>query len=465
MWGGIFNRINMLVAEKEHESNQTVTHLHLDQTNRAKTQKFSIFGDGMTTNSDYLNTISCPRTPDQKGETTQLRSNVKAFQMNAQVIRSSPNSKEHNSILTENQIRRIDLELYTKLNDPRYEIQEKPEQQIFVNADLLVQNMQVIGELTHIIFSQDKGSKQADLNTTEINDFISVKEFNVISGLFKRKEKELDKTLVLKNKYEIENELFQLKALADRLLLQDKDQKIVKIQRYFGVVYANLDQAHEALNKLRKQRYCLMEIKKNGLEITSIRKKLNKKKRLEDLISMYTKLQERFKKMTLMMAQKFSCDKACNIYNNLLVALIYCQSKILSGVDLTMLKIYKQKLEDKLIYTKHKLNQNFYFELRMFKNCKEKYSHQNLSELVRQLMLIEEVAKSFIANPNIKGKEIAEILKKDEYLLRSRFQENSDDFEFFNDSEVKTLVISLYKQFMSDGSKKGHPNREKNQGF
>lgn len=452
MWGGIINRINMLVAEKQ-VTGKTGTHQIADPDNiitpKFDTQiskKFSIFDDHVSVFSTTNNGNSFGFEMDNRHI---KQPSQKSLRQQPHLLKTGIAVPEFRFILTDNQLKQADMRFYQQLNDPRFDRSDSTLATITVDQKLLEGFMLVVEELKSIISSQDKPMLTIPGQMNLLESFKTENEQSAVSDWFKQNSKLLFAETLNENKYDLENKLFNLKLFVEKLQLEDKEGKAANMQKCLLFSYANLELANNSLSKIRKQRYCLMEIKKNGTEIISIRGKIERKKQMDSLLAIYLKFQERFRKMNLMIGQKFSVERACNIYNNLMVGLIYCCKKLSSGLDLIMLRVFRQKLDDRLAYTRQKLSQNLYFELRMHKGCPERFNRQNLTLIIRQMISIEELAKSFLTNPNLKTKLILEILRKDEFMLRGLFKHGGDDIEVFGDSEVKSLVVGIYKDIVN----------------
>lgn len=494
MWGGFINRINMLMTDKEKPEQSKLgadapatpnpkaesTHIPLTPSQdsdrqmsqhmasqgatseRQKQHKISIFGDvrpWTVASQNQSTTINTSAFSERRITANAMPSTAINSQKTVPVLPSQQQQRLKpavfglHTILTENQLKTFNFELYKRINEPRPDWTEEPTETVSVNSKAIYEKMQVVAELIAILTLQarpNSGHNLPELSQSALDPFKTRNETKAIAILFEKKSTFFIGDQFLKNKFELENELFQLKQFADHQLLTDSGTKIAQIERYFTFAYTTLDSAQELIAKIRKQRYCLMEIRKNGAEILSIRRKLRRKQNMQNAIELLSKLQERFKKFSMMINQKFAIERACSIYNNLIIALVYCHKKLADGMDLVMLKVFQHRLEARLLYIKHKLNQNFYFELRMFKNCREKFNSKALTEIVRQMVSIEEAAKSLTANSKGQAKEIDEMLRKDQTFLRGNFRGPTDEADVFGDLEIKTMVVGIYKSLLTD---------------
>lgn len=458
MWEGLKNKLNTLNTLIKEPSGKDQT---IDSTanglisDRRHPSKYSIFGEHRTmlqttqpnenTTSETINRNQMELAPQQ---------NRTALQNNLPTIALSEASNDLSLLLTEEQRLAFNWAFFRQLTDPRYAV-SAVQRDIVVDADLLHEQMAVINDLVSIVNIQKlTKTTESVADDSEVEVFKIQKDTKAIRRLFQQKEALIIKEAILENQFDLENDLFRIKSHVNKLMLSGHLQKCNLIDRFYTAALANIGQTEEAIVNLKKQRYCLMAIKKNALDTASIGKKISRKKELEKLLSLYVKFNERFKKMNLMMNQKFSVERSCNIYNNLIVALIYCHKKIGSGLDLVMLAVYKRKLEDRLIYSKHKLNHNLFFELKMYKSCKEKFNMNMLTDIVKQMASIEEVAKSFLSNSSLQLKEVRELLRKDEFLLRAHFKNPVHEAELFTDPEVKQVVVGIYKGLIQNVGKK-----------
>jgi len=475
MWG-LINRVNMLVADKNPQTPSkpnlndsasrpeppvTTTPDHL-QSERPKASKISIFGDMRGSTVNFSTTANQSVASERRHlPTTPLPTNIAANKAHA-IPRARPAVFGLDVVLNEQQLQSFNFDLYKRLNEPGNHDDLTPTDQVSVNIKALETFMLMVSELTSILAIHTRPPPAVPhLDDASLGPFKNRKEENVLTLFFLQKGSLLHPTTLLEHKFNLENELFQLKAAVDVEILRDAPHKVAQIDRYFVTAFTTLDSAHELISRVRKQRYCLMEIRKNGSDIEAIRQKIRGKQQLETSLTVLSKLQERFKKFNMMMGQKFTVERACSIYNNLIIALVYCHKKLGAGMDLRMLQVYQHRLEDRLLYTRHKLNQNLFFELRMFKSCREKFSRKSLIEVVRQMVSIEEAAKSLLTHPHTQAKEVIEMLRKDERLLRGHFKDGNADQEIFGDPEVKDMVVGIYKELVLDGGRQLKSGRAK----
>jgi hypothetical protein len=418
------------------------------------------------TNARSFNQSSLPQSNHNtiSGNKSAIRSSTFKDKIKLKIFPSSenisiPTSSVHRNnyihelrdVLTEEQLKSFNFDFYHKLNYEEQTIQSSSytrKLQEGFNFKVIDQNMMILKDFELISMNLKANQSQIGyrkvFSDEELWLFMKDSEVDVINYLFKKYRGLVQNRGILENKHFIENEVFEIKEYINGQMLRNSNQKLNSIEVSFRIILTVCDQAHDALIKIRKQRYCIMEIKKSLSYQCRVHRRFHIRKNLETTLALIFKYKEKLQKMLNVLGESFSIPKAANLYKSLTISMIYCHNKLKDEVKLKILESIAERLDGRLMYLRHKLKQSFFFELRMSKVSEAKFDRSNFNDIIYQFASVEKLATAYLNGPAKSMKFVTQMLNKDSCIFESYLKEIEFQSGILLDSDMHGIIKQQY---------------------
>lgn len=292
-----------------------------------------------------------------------------------------------------------------------------------------------------------KNVMSVNFSAQELLLFSSKDSIKVITFVFKKYQGLIERRGIFHNNIFIENELHSAKEYFSHLLLQkEKDystqirgsrNEIEVLNKRSAIILFKVQQLRKIQEKLL---ICLM--KKRKLD-----KNFKKCLSYEKMMLIISRLNEKFPRIVQQLERSFSVSNASDAYKSLLIAALYCIKKLEGGYKLFFIKKLYQRVEDRLLYLKHKLKQNLYYELKLNADGK-KASMERIDKLIKQFSEIEKYAMQYYKPGKIDEQGFNSFIKKDTAIFLGYIKELEERTPFMlQDEYMRVRIIQLYNYY------------------
>lgn len=296
-------------------------------------------------------------------------------------------------ILNQSQIKLLDMKLYRNLNKECPEIEnENDDKSSNIHIDwkefskLRYFMQKPTTDILPIPFSESELIFFERENTVNINGYL----FQKYRGLIKNGG-------IFENIYYMESQIDQIKKYFEDQLMQDSSKKMLVLEKSYQKNLEIYDNSIEVLAKVRKLRYCLMELKKYQLSILKIQKNFRKRAKCQEIISKMQDYKARVKPIFTLLSENYMLESAGKNYEALLSSKIFCEQQIYSKTS-AKTKIFIDiplKIDQKIDFWKNKLKQHLILQIRFKKTNQQEFKIETLETIIFQMLLMEKAIHSF----------------------------------------------------------------------
>ena len=370
--------------------------------------------------------------------------------------RSFIDTDELKDILTPRQLTfHFDMELYRKLNRPSRsaDIVGHSPASPDIKVQLLKDNLSLVTNykmMTDRVKLKDgKGYSNVNFTHQELQVFSSTDEIRAIGFVFQKYRGLIERRGVLEHQTFIENELFEAREYFSAQLLKTDKTYLKQIELSFKRLDGLAANAATTYTKIKTLRANLQKLHELNTHKKNMDIKFKKQEGAQKMLIIMNKLNYKFPKVVKLLEQSFSIHKAGQAYKMLVVSALYCIKKLDGGYYLYFIRKLYQRIEDRLMYLKHKLKQNFYYELRQGSEGRP-VAMERVDEMIKQFVQIEKQAFHFY-KPNLKDTHgLNTMLEKDTDLFSRHIREVDERTPQLLESNIlRVKLTQLYNYYKS----------------
>jgi len=350
----------------------------------------------------------------------------------------------------------FDMDLYVKLNkQPKSaDLVERRPISPKLNIHLLKENLTLINNYKmmseRVMATDNKVYKNVNFSPQELKVFSISDELRVISFVFQKYRGLIERKGILEHQNFIENELFEAREYFNSEMIKTRDTYLKQIELSFKRLEELSDSAAFTYIKVKTLRSNLQKLQELQQHKRQMDLKFKKQQGAQKMLIIINKLNYKFPKIVKLLEQSFSIQKAGQAYKMLIVSGLYCIKKLEGGYYLFFIRKLYQRIEDRLMYVKHKLRQNFYYELKQGIEGKQ-IAMDKVDEMIKQFVQIEKIAFHFYKPTTKDHQGLNTMLEKDTDMFSKYIRELDDKTPQLLESNIlRVRLTQLYNHYKSN---------------
>ena len=347
-------------------------------------------------------------------------------------------------ILTPIQIKSFNYKFYKLLNK---EVKEENEETSNLNNKQIKTDS--FSQIYHFFHRQSVSQEICCFSEFEL-EFIQKETLEKIHAYVFQKFRGLIKSNgIFENIYYIESQVNFARREIEGKMLINSGGKLNKLEGGFVRAVEIYEQASDTTLKVRKLRFCLMELKKSHVAIRKIQNDFKKKGNIRRVLDGLEGFKQKAIPVIRLLDEQYSVEIMARNYEALISSRIFCGQQMNVKIN-QRLKIFEKlapAIDRKIEFWKTKLKQSFILQIRLYKTNRESFKELGFEKIIEQMLAVEKTGKVF------EKLKQAELVSVNQFLMEDKEMYKRIVFELENqsgwiDESTKTMISKTHQKLV-----------------
>ena len=347
-------------------------------------------------------------------------------------------------ILTPNQLKNFNYKLYQKLNE---NIENDDTVENLSNSKDIKFNQEYFVNLFHFFkmptnHEIDHSFSEFEIDFLKREDQLRIAEYiyQKFRGLIKDGE-------ICHNVFFIESQIKAVTRELEQAKLRGWQGKLFKLENTYKVSIEISESSFDVLMKIRKLRFCLIEIKKSNIYLSKIQQQFKKRDKLKKIVEKLSEFRNKVKPINELIKEGFNLNTVSKNYEALLSSKMFVEKQKTSehyGVYLIFHKIGKP-IDAKIEFLKSRLKQSFILQVRFWKTSKQSFQNETFETCILQMLMIENGVKFIGSLKSAETTSVGGFLTNDKDFF-SRTVKELESESGWVDEKVREMISVSHKK-------------------